>query len=142
MSCRLQATTITCAGLFNGSHLTHGCAFPCCRYGRSRNELEMAGKEYTDAEVKLCAPITYLNGSTSKPIFPCGLNAWSTFNDTYSLYVEGRGRRLTPVAVSEKGIALSSDVANRYVDEYPTNFNQPQQVSPRSAAADRSSRHW
>lgn len=61
-----------------------------CRYIKSRNDLAMAGQTFTEADAQLCAPMRYVNGESSKPIFPCGLFAWSNFNDTFSVYAKVR----------------------------------------------------
>lgn len=82
----------------------------------------------------------YLNGDKDKVINPCGLVAWSNFNDTYELSLvtaraaaaaaadpaadpAGAAAEAEPVEVSSKGIALPSDLNDRFGDHRPQNFN-------------------
>lgn len=91
------------------------------RYVKSRSETQLAGGETSDTS---CEPQLYAsdsaNASTgaSTKINPCGLIAWSYFNDTYAFAVNG-----APVEVNEKGIAWSSDVEHKFGSQAPVNFN-------------------
>ena len=59
-----------------------------CRYVRSRADNQMAGH---GSDASSCEPERYVNGSANSAltnngvIDPCGLIAWSFFNDTYTL---------------------------------------------------------
>jgi hypothetical protein len=88
-----------------------------------------------------CQPMLFFNGDPSKVINPCGLIAWSNFNDSYALAVgqQGGGAAAagaaagaaaagdrpppTPVPVEWRGIALDSDVDRRYGPYYSEHFN-------------------
>ena len=62
-----------------------------------------------------CAPEATANGS---PIVPCGLIAWSLFNDTYGISVKDKA-----VEISKKNIAWDSDKKEKFgADVYPKNF--------------------
>ena len=63
-----------------------------------------------------CKPEDYANGQV--PIVPCGLIAWSLFNDTYSFT-----RRDQPLVVNKKGISWKSDREHKFgKDVFPRNF--------------------
>ncbi|CAN1140158.1 ALA-interacting subunit 1 [Linum perenne] len=86
------------------------------RYVRSRSDkqLENKGNEYA---VSSCEPEDYVNG---KPIVPCGLVAWSLFNDTYSFITSTKKKALN---VNKKDISWSSDKNHKFgSDVYPKNF--------------------
>lgn len=54
------------------------------------------------------------------PIVPCGLIAWSLFNDTYTISVNKKA-----VEVNKKNIAWDSDKSNKFGrDIYPSNFQK------------------
>jgi len=85
------------------------------RYVKSRSDQQLAGKSSTGDN---CEPQLYTEGADPKEINPCGLIAWSFFNDTYSFKVDG-----APLVVSEKGIAWESDVESKFGSYEPANFN-------------------
>ena len=112
------------------------------RYVKSRSDAQLANKSADPADMAACAPLLYLDGNASDVINPCGLIAWSNFNDSYALTVDRAGSAgagaaaaaaadangttattATPLAVSAKGIALSSDVQQRFGAQLPQNFN-------------------
>ena len=102
------------------------------RYVKSRSDVQLAGQSVAPAALAACEPLVYLNGDRDKVINPCGLVAWSNFNDTYDLALLPAGAGAAagadaaagePVGVSAKGIALSSDLRDRFGDYYPQNFN-------------------
>lgn len=76
-----------------------------------------------------CSPMrTVPNGSDSDEddvIDPCGLVAWSYFNDTYALRRRrmGDARFSDPIDVDEAGIAWKTDRNQRYAHYLPQNFN-------------------
>ena len=56
----------------------------------------------------------------NKPIVPCGLVAWSLFNDTYGFSVSGMN-----LSVNKKDIAWDSDKNYKFGSKvYPKNFQQ------------------
>ena len=90
------------------------------RYVKSRSETQLNGG---DTEDDFCEPQLYERGNASaaaadRKINPCGLIAWSYFNDTYSFEVDG-----SPLDVSEKGIAWKSDIEHKFGSYAPKNFN-------------------
>lgn len=46
--------------------------------------MQLAGKTKSLA-TNLCDPQEFLGGNKSLPVNPCGLVAWSFFNDTYTV---------------------------------------------------------
>lgn len=83
------------------------------RYVKSRNDKQLRGGEplpYDD--VQSCDPIISVNGSKLEEdvYYPCGLIAWSMFNDTFELRNDD-AERLT---LRENGIAWPSDVENKF----------------------------
>ncbi|XP_042417169.1 ALA-interacting subunit 5-like [Zingiber officinale] len=87
------------------------------RYVKNRNDKQLRSKEY-ELETTNCAPeATTVDGS---PIVPCGLIAWSLFNDTYSFAIQNKA-----IEVNKKNIAWQSDKDEKFgSDVYPKNFQQ------------------
>ncbi|KAG8645349.1 ALA-interacting subunit 3 [Manihot esculenta] len=84
------------------------------RYVRSRSDAQLQSKASEDA-VGNCKPEDLANG---KPIVPCGLVAWSLFNDTYNFKVQNK-----VLEVNKKDIAWKSDKEKKFgSDVYPKNF--------------------
>ncbi|KAG6499261.1 hypothetical protein ZIOFF_039018 [Zingiber officinale] len=84
------------------------------RYVKSRNDAQLR-KASEANETSGCDPERTANGA---PIVPCGLIAWSLFNDTYSFAI--RNRNLT---VNKKDISWKSDRDHKFgKDVYPRNF--------------------
>ena len=58
------------------------------------------------------------NTASGQPIVPCGLIAWSLFNDTYSF---SRGNQ--PLTVNKSGISWKSDREHKFgKNVFPQNF--------------------
>ncbi|CAL1374099.1 unnamed protein product [Linum trigynum] len=86
------------------------------RYVRSRSNIQLLSKAHEDA-VSPCKPEDSVDG---KPIVPCGLIAWSLFNDTYSFTISTKKKVLS---VNKKDIAWASDREHKFgSDVYPKNF--------------------
>ncbi|KAK1324382.1 ALA-interacting subunit 3 [Acorus calamus] len=84
------------------------------RYVKSRNDAQLRDSKKQN-ETSGCDPEGRSNGS---PIVPCGLIAWSLFNDTYSF-----SRNNKPLNVNKKGISWKSDRDHKFGDDvYPKNF--------------------
>ncbi|KAK9118003.1 hypothetical protein Scep_016096 [Stephania cephalantha] len=85
------------------------------RYVKSREDKQLRSKKYEHV-IKNCDPeATTSNGSV---IVPCGLIAWSLFNDTYGFSVNSKA-----VEVNKKNIAWKSDRDSKFgSDVYPKNF--------------------
>ncbi|KXZ44835.1 hypothetical protein GPECTOR_61g788 [Gonium pectorale] len=92
------------------------------RYVKSRSDMQLANQEKNLA-TNLCDPQEYLGGNSSQLINPCGLVAWSFFNDTYILARKPKGGAAVPLNVSDKGIAFESDRKYRFANYTPQFFN-------------------
>lgn len=86
------------------------------RYVKSRNDQQLRDKSKAN-ETSGCDPEkTTANGV---PIVPCGLIAWSLFNDTYK-FTHSNGNALT---VNKKDISWKSDRNHKFgSDVFPKNF--------------------
>uniref|UniRef100_A0A7N0UWG0 ALA-interacting subunit n=1 Tax=Kalanchoe fedtschenkoi TaxID=63787 RepID=A0A7N0UWG0_KALFE len=84
------------------------------RYVQSRNDKQLRSHKYENS-VSKCDPEATAN---NMPIVPCGLIAWSLFNDTYVFSVDDQS-----LQVSKKNIAWHSDKKSKFgSDVYPKNF--------------------
>ncbi|XP_027354464.1 ALA-interacting subunit 3-like [Abrus precatorius] len=84
------------------------------RYVKSRNDDQLKDSGKADS-VSGCEPEDYVNGTA---ILPCGLIAWSLFNDTYSF-----SRNNNNLTVNKKGISWKSDRDHKFgSDVFPKNF--------------------
>ncbi|KAL1349183.1 hypothetical protein HN51_025696 [Arachis hypogaea] len=84
------------------------------RYVKSRSD-EQLRKRGEENETSTCKPEDMVNG---RAIVPCGLIAWSLFNDTYSFSVNKRN-----LTVNKKGISWKSDRNHKFgKDVFPKNF--------------------
>ncbi|KAK1612672.1 hypothetical protein QYE76_036345 [Lolium multiflorum] len=84
------------------------------RYVLSRNDAQLRDPKNANHTTS-CDPEKMANG---KPIIPCGLIAWSLFNDTYSF---SRGNET--LTVDKKGISWKSDREHKFGQNvYPSNF--------------------
>ncbi|XXG71959.1 hypothetical protein AAC387_Pa07g1170 [Persea americana] len=85
------------------------------RYVKSRSDTQLRSRK-SENDTSACDP----EGTTSdgSPIVPCGLIAWSLFNDTYAFSVNSKA-----LEVSKKNIAWKSDQDSKFGDDvYPKNF--------------------
>ncbi|KAM5558294.1 ALA-interacting subunit 3 [Rosa sericea] len=85
------------------------------RYVKSRSDsqLRSVAKENSTSD---CAPERF--AKNGQPIVPCGLVAWSLFNDTYKFSVKNK-----TIAVSKKDITWKSDREKKFSSSvYPKNF--------------------
>jgi len=85
------------------------------RYVKSRSDSQLSDKGTSDNN---CEPQLYTSGNPSEEINPCGLIAWSYFNDSYT-FMHG----FKELSVNEKGIAWESDVKHKFEAYAPKNFN-------------------
>ncbi|EEF39342.1 Cell division control protein, putative [Ricinus communis] len=84
------------------------------RYVRSRSDKQLKSKG-SEGVVSTCKPEEMEDG---KAIVPCGLVAWSLFNDTYKFTLKNKG-----LEVNKKDIAWKSDKDHKFgSDVYPKNF--------------------
>ena len=81
------------------------------RYVKSRSDDQLRGEPVSGST---CAPeLERVNATTGEKttINPCGLMAWSYFNDTYAVAVDGES-----IAVNETDIAWRSDLKYKFTD--------------------------
>ncbi|BDA48170.1 ALA-interacting subunit 5 [Coccomyxa sp. Obi] len=96
------------------------------RYVRSRDDSQTGSGEGGSSK---CAPEQYVNGSANPnlphngEINPCGLIAWSFFNDSYSAAIVGPDGAPVPLELDQSNIAWSYDRNHLYGDYTPYNFN-------------------
>ncbi|KAL3645208.1 ALA-interacting subunit 3 [Castilleja foliolosa] len=84
------------------------------RYVKSRND-EQYRNPSADGDTGNCEPEA---GEGGNHIVPCGLIAWSLFNDTYTL-----SRNNIDLPINKKGIAWESDKTHKFGSNvYPKNF--------------------
>ncbi|KAL0926498.1 hypothetical protein M5K25_002736 [Dendrobium thyrsiflorum] len=84
------------------------------RYVKSRSDKQLLyGLQYKD--ISSCKPV---ESSNRLPVVPCGLIAWSLFNDTFTFDVKAR-----KLNVNRKNISWKSDRDHKFGnDVYPFNF--------------------
>ncbi|KAL8159625.1 hypothetical protein V2J09_001162 [Rumex salicifolius] len=86
------------------------------RYVKSRNANQLKSASKSN-ETTNCSPEDKTEDDGS-PIVPCGMVAWSLFNDTYTFSIAN-----SSLSVIKKGIAWASDVNHKFgADVYPKNF--------------------
>ena len=101
--------------LFTNKAISFDCFNFLIRYGKSRCDKQLLrGNSTSLSDTDSCKPIQLLE---SLPIVPCGLVAWSLFNDTYKFTIGGQ-----LVAVNKKGIAWKRDREHKFGNVYPQNF--------------------
>ncbi|GKV36928.1 hypothetical protein SLEP1_g45012 [Rubroshorea leprosula] len=84
------------------------------RYIKSRSDQQLL-HGHAHYDTSSCQPEEYNNGL---PIVPCGLIAWSLFNDTFT-FIRGRAE----LKVNRKNIAWESDRDHKFGKKvYPINF--------------------
>ncbi|KAK1387935.1 ALA-interacting subunit [Heracleum sosnowskyi] len=84
------------------------------RYVKSRSDQQLKDKKDKN-EISSCKPEDDVNGN---PIVPCGLIAWSMFNDTYSF-----SRTNQSLKINKNGISWKSDREHKFgKDVFPENF--------------------
>ncbi|KAL4334153.1 hypothetical protein GQ457_07G019100 [Hibiscus cannabinus] len=84
------------------------------RYVKSRSDSQLKDNSSWD-DVSSCKPEDDANGM---PIVPCGLIAWSLFNDTYNFSLNNQ-----QLAVNKRGISWKSDRDSKFgSDVFPRNF--------------------
>lgn len=83
---------------------------------KSRNDVQLRGSGGDDgSDTSGCDPESSNDG---KPIVPCGLIAWSLFNDTYKFSINTQ-----ELAVNKKGISWKSDRDHKFGSNvFPKNF--------------------
>lgn len=85
------------------------------RYVKSRSDQQLRDDGKAN-DTTSCDPEE--RGQDGLPIVPCGLIAWSLFNDTYTF-----ARNNQSITVNKKGISWKSDRDSKFGDDvYPKNF--------------------
>ncbi|KAI3812739.1 hypothetical protein L1987_17451 [Smallanthus sonchifolius] len=82
------------------------------RYVKSRSDKQLRDPDEAD-ETEDCKPQDHLSGNDDEPIVPCGLVAWSLFNDTYKFF---KGNKVIDIDKKDK-YKFGSNV-------YPKNFQK------------------
>ena len=84
------------------------------RYVKSRSDEQLRDRREENS-TSACNPEDIANG---KAIVPCGLIAWSLFNDTYSFSRDNKN-----LTVNKNGISWKSDREHKFgKDVFPKNF--------------------
>ncbi|KAJ8550183.1 hypothetical protein K7X08_033890 [Anisodus acutangulus] len=87
------------------------------RYVKSRNDEQLRDPNFNGDLKKTCAPED-MNGN--EPVIPCGLIAWSLFNDTYRFSINDK-----PLPMNRRNISWPSDRKHKFGSEvYPKNFQK------------------
>ena len=87
------------------------------RYVKSRSDKQLQSRA-SENDTSNCDPEDVTANNSA--IVPCGLIAWSLFNDTYGFSVNN-----TKLGVSKKNIAWKSDQEHKFgSDVYPKNFQR------------------
>ena len=94
------------------------------RFVKSRSDEQLAGETSAPAN-SFCEPqASRMVDGERKAIDPCGLAAWSYFNDTYSFEVTTPAETSSsPLPVNERGIAWPSDLKHKFADKAPRFHN-------------------
>lgn len=90
------------------------------RYVKSRSDSQLRGTEISGSGFDSCKPEAYLGDNNTLPITPCGLIAWSLFNDTYTI---SDAVSKQPLFINERHISWASDRNTKFGKVYPKNFN-------------------
>uniref|UniRef100_A0ACD5XVT3 Uncharacterized protein n=1 Tax=Avena sativa TaxID=4498 RepID=A0ACD5XVT3_AVESA len=92
------------------------------RYAASRSDAQLQDPKQAAASTEFCKPEAY--SSKGSPIVPCGLVAWSLFNDTYSFARRRRrGGNTEALTVIKSGISWRSDRERLFGKQvFPKNF--------------------
>ncbi|KAL8229566.1 hypothetical protein R6Q57_014466, partial [Mikania cordata] len=86
---------------------------------KSRNNKQLRDPK-AENDTRNCFPESL--DEDNKPIVPCGLIAWSLFNDTYKLSTKG-GKQM--ISIHKKGISWKSDREAKFGSNvYPKNFQK------------------
>lgn len=95
------------------------------RYVKSRNDRQLAAR--SGGSMDDCKPKAEISESeasnsseeVSRIMNPCGLTAWSYFNDTFEI----QGLDGVEVQMEETGIAWKTDIDYKFANYTPVNFN-------------------
>jgi hypothetical protein len=96
------------------------------RYVKSRSDRQLRGEvDLKPSALSDCSPRAFANPNgpdeVSNAINPCGLIAWSLFNDTFTLSDPNGGA----VPLVKNGIAWASDVSTKFKNSAETGQNFP-----------------
>lgn len=92
------------------------------RYVNGRSDEQLNGENPSANSLEDCEPRLFLNGSRDRVINPCGLTAWSFFNDTFRVF-HSDALAVEELDVRQKGIAWRSDLDHKFAAYEPQNFN-------------------
>lgn len=92
------------------------------RYVLSQSEAQLSGSNVNN--VGSCSPEDYQGPNSTNPITPCGLIAWSLFNDTFSIATSATSKPpFTNLTINNSSISWPSDRNVKFGDVLPQNFN-------------------
>lgn len=102
----------------NDIHLNGIERFLCFhRYVKSRNDEQLRNPNFKGDLKKTCAPEDM---NSNAPVIPCGLIAWSLFNDTYDFSIKNKA-----LPINRKNISWPSDRKHKFGSKvYPKNFQK------------------
>lgn len=87
-------------------------------YVKSRSDKQLRGGDVSRSDLNNCKPEDLVNGL---PVVPCGLIAWSLFNDTFDFSTDGTDNGT--IFVNKTGISWKSDREERFNNTvFPSNF--------------------
>jgi len=90
------------------------------RYVKSKSERQLRGLSASNSELNDCKPEDMIN---EQVIVPCGLIAWSLFNDTFEFSTNGFFNEHGIVFVNKTSISWKSDRDERFNNTvFPSNF--------------------
>tara|TARA_B110000977_G_scaffold155326_2_gene197564 strand:- start:909 stop:1808 length:900 start_codon:yes stop_codon:yes gene_type:complete len=92
------------------------------RFVKSRSDEQLAGETTVN---DFCSPQQFKDDAngTRVEINPCGLMAWSFFNDSYAASRVDSSGTTSSISINENGIAWPSDVEHKFGDVAAENFN-------------------
>jgi hypothetical protein len=90
------------------------------RYVKSRSDQQLRGSIPSKTDLDNCKPQDTWNGSV---VVPCGLIAWSLFNDTYDFSTDGFLNPNNTIPVNKTGISWKTDQDEKFNNTvFPANF--------------------
>lgn len=90
------------------------------RYVKSKSERQLRGLPPSSSELNDCKPQDTANGQV---IIPCGLIAWSLFNDSFDFSIDDFSSDNGTIFINKTAISWKSDREERFNNTvFPTNF--------------------
>lgn len=90
------------------------------RYVQSVSDRQLRGLRPSDSDLNNCKPEAVVNGQM---VCPCGMVAWSLFNDTFEFSTNGFYSEPGTLYINQTGIAMKTDREERFNNTvFPFNF--------------------